>query len=146
MYYQIQRQTERIYGIFRWIPKTMIFNPKYFDELCSKIMGVITDEEINTQIRLRAVRTVNAFTTLNNKMAARVLKYLELNKLLKLLYSCDSRGCTDILVYLQTDVHGRSQTKIFIIWSTTSPTFTKSEWLSRIGCIYELYCKPSNHW
>ena len=63
-------------------------------------MGVITDEEINTQIRLRAVRTVNAFTTLNNKMAARVLKYLELNKLLKLLYSCDSRGCTDIISLL----------------------------------------------
>ena len=78
----------------------MIFNPKYFYELCSKIMDVFTDEEINTQIRLRALRTINVFTILNNKMATWVLKYLELNKLLILLYSYDSRGCTDIISLL----------------------------------------------
>ena len=78
-------------------------------------MGVITDEEINTQIRLRAVRTVNAFTTLNNKMAVWVLKYLELNKLLKLLYYCDSRGYIDIINLLTNWCTWEKSDKIFII-------------------------------
>jgi len=50
-------------------------------------MSVITNTDLSIQIRLRAVHTVNAFIALNSKVIGEKLKYLELDKLLKLLYS-----------------------------------------------------------
>ena len=76
------------------------FSQDCFGNLFTKIMSVITDEDFSIQFRLRAVNTVNAFITLNSEIIGAKLKNLRTDKLLKLLYSWDSRGWADVVSLL----------------------------------------------
>lgn len=88
-------------GIFSNIPvkflRSWILDPQYFNWINKEIVTALTDDEIDFNIRLRAIRTLDLIISLNPKMVPLIFKHLDLEKFIQLLYKQDSRGWRHIL-------------------------------------------------
>ena len=88
-------------GIFSNIPvkflRSWILDPQYFNCINKEIVSALTDEEIDFNIRLRAIRTLDLIISLNPKMVPLIFDSLDLEKFIQLLYKQDSRGWRYIL-------------------------------------------------
>jgi hypothetical protein len=61
----------------------------------------LTEEDINIDVRLRAINTLNLITSFNSKMIPLIFENLDIQKLFKMLYKQDSRGCRFIITLLK---------------------------------------------
>ena len=73
--------------------RSCILDPEYFDAINKQIVLALTDDDIDFNIRLRAIRTLNLIISLNPKMVPLIFQNLDLEKFISLLFTQDSRGC-----------------------------------------------------
>ena len=77
--------------------RSCFLDPKYFNAINKEITLILTDDQIDIDIKLRAISTLNLIISFNNKMIPLIFENLDFKKFLSILYKQDNKGWRYIL-------------------------------------------------